>query len=326
MSYKKQTILKVIADNLAFYSKGITIENSMGFFDSNRSAQDFFTGFLKLVFWYDNLQELDKLNDTVIYPAIDLGDEIAKIAFQITTKKDSGKIKDTIAKFIKYELYKQYDRLVILIIWEKQGSYSNFDTKGNFIFNKESDIWDDNTLIKYINKITDIQKLEEIQKYLEENLVEFKFPENLFPIDIKKCIEILKRDFWSSEVLSSSLNIKREDDNFIKDIKNPANNLSWEFFKEKIRGHLQYNQDIVDFLQNPINRELQEDYLKITQAIQDYYKNSENKFSSFEEVFRKVFDKCNILYDDDLNKIKIMILLHNMYFNCDIGHNPNNHD
>ncbi len=326
MSYKKELIIKAIADNLAFTSKSTGLRNILGLFDSNRIAQDFFVWLFSLVFGYKNLKELDKLNGIVNYPAIDLGDEVKKIAFQITTKKDSGKVKDTIEKFIFYKLYKKYDRLVIFIIGEKQGSYVDFDTKGNFIFNKESDIWDDNFLIKEIDKITDIQKLEEIKKYLEENLVEFKFPENLFPSDIKKCIEILKRDFWSSETLSLSLNIKREDDNFIKDVKNPANNLSWEFFKDKIRGHLQYNQDIVDFLQSPINQELQKDYLKITQAIQDYYKNSENKFSSFEEVFRKVFDKCNILYDDDLNKIKIMILLHNMYFNCDIGHNPNNHD
>ncbi|MCK5416763.1 SMEK domain-containing protein [Candidatus Parcubacteria bacterium] len=326
MSYKKVEIIKKIADNLAFSSKSTALENAIGLFDNNRGAQDFFAELFKLIFRYKDLKELDKLNDIVNYPAIDLGDEKVKIAFQITTKKDSEKVKDTIKKFIKYKLYEKYDRLVIFVIGEKQSSYIDFDTQLEFTFDKEKDIWDDNFLIKEINKL-DIAKLKEIQKFLEENLIEFKLPENLFPDDIKKCIEILKRDFGNPTTLKMKLNIYRGDDNFIKDVKNPANNISWKFFKERIRGHLQHNQDILEFLSNPINKEIQRDYLKVSQEIQDFYKNSANNFSSFEEVFRQVFDKINILYDDNnLNKIKIMILLHNMYFNCDIGDNPNNND
>lgn len=326
MSSQKEKTIKAIADNLAFYSKGISLKNNIGFFDGNRSAQDIFAEFFKLAFGYENLKELDKLNDVVNYPAIDLGDETAKIAFQITTKKDSGKVEDTIKKFIKYKLYEKYDRLIIFIIGEKQSSYINFNTQSKFIFDKEKDIWDDNFLIKEIDKL-DIAKLEEIQKFLEENLVEFKFPENLFPSDIKNCIKILKRDFGNSTTLKTKLNIYRGDDNFIKDVKNPANNLSWGFFKEKIRGHLQYNQEILEFLSNPINKEIQKDYLEVSQEIQDFYKDTKNDFTSFENVFSAIFRKLNT-YDDNISGInmKLKILLHNMYFNCDIGDNPNNND
>lgn len=323
MSYKKENLIKAISDNLAFSSKSTALRNVIGLFDSNRIAQDFFAKLFSLVFGYENLEELDKLNSVTNYPAIDLGDEKAKIAFQITTDSSSSKIKDTIDKFINHQLYKTYERLIIFIIGEKKFYTTSFDTQFKFVFDKEKDIWDDNFLINEIDKL-DIREVELVQTFLEENLIEFKFPERLFSSDIKKCILILKRDFGNSTSITDFFgkNIKRDHEDFIKK-KNEINTVSWGFFKEKIKGHLQYNKDIIDFISNPINKNLQKDYLEVSQTIQKFYKKESNNFESFEEVFRVVFDKVNILYDDNLNKIKIMILLHNMYFNCDIGDNPN---
>ncbi len=319
MSYKKELIIKVISDNLAFSSKSTALNNVIGLFDTNRIAQDFFAELFSIVFEYKNLKELDKLNDVVNYPAIDLGDENAKIAFQITRDSKSSKIKDTIEKFINHKLYETYDRLIIFVIGEKESYTTSFYTQSKFVFDKEKDIWDDNFLIKEIDKL-DITKLEQIKNFLEENLVEFKFPERLFPNDIKKCIEILKRDFGSLTTIENSL--RRGDHDFIEK-KNIINNLSWDFFKEKIRGHLHYNKDIFDFLSDPINSVLQKKYLKASQAIHEFYKDPSNNFISFEGVFGSVFKKLNT-YGDEVSGLntKLKILLHNMYFNCDIGDNP----
>ena len=319
MSYKKESIIKSITDNLAFSSKSTTLNNVIGLFDSNRLAQDFFSSLFSLIFGYTDLKDLDKLNDVVNYPAIDLGDETARIAFQITTQSDSSKIKDTISKFLSYKLYVKYDRLVVFIIGKKQSYTTTFDTKGKFNFDKEADIWDDNSLEKEIDKL-DIKVLEKIQCFLEENLKEFKLPERLFENDIKNCISILKRDFGSSEKVSSIVN--RNDNTFIEK-KNELNNISWVFFKSKIRGHLQYNEMIGNFLRNPINYESQKAYFGVANAIQDYYIKEKVKFSTFEEMFKEVFNAINT-YDDEIQglNVKIKILLHNMYFNCDIGNNP----
>ena len=321
MSYRRKKIIDTIADNLAFLSKSTALNNKIGLFDNNRVAQEFFATLFELVFGYDNLKELDKLHGVGNHPAIDLGDNNAKIAFQITTASNSGKIKDTINKFIEHKLYKTYTRLVIFIIGEKQKTYQvTFDTKSKFIFNKEKDIWDDNYLIKEIDKIKDNSLLENIQIFLEENLSEFKFPESLTDADIKKCIQILKRDFGSSKTMEN--NLKRSNENFMEE-KNRINNISWQFFKEKIRSHLGYNKMILDFLQNEINKKSRNDYLEVSQAIQLFYQNSASKYSSFEDVFKNVFGKING-YNDEMSglDIKIKILLHNMYFNCDIGNNP----
>jgi len=328
MSYKKEYLIKEISNNLAFSSKSTALENVLGLFDSNRTAQNFFSKLFSLIFGYDNLRELDKLNDIVNYPAIDLGDENARISFQITTQKDSQKIKDTIKKFIEHKLYNKYDRLVVFVIGEKQSSYTTtFDTQNLFSFDLEKDIWDDNFLIKEIDKLDDINRLERISSFLIEFLQEFKFPDNLYQADIKSLIQILKRDFGGTDILKTTLNIQRGDDNFIQDIKNPANNLSWEFFKNKIRGHIKYNKNIISFLTDPINKDLQKEYLEVAQKIQEFYKNPDNNYGSFENVFIEVFNKVNLLYSDDIaNKTKILILLHNMYFNCDIGDNSINND
>ncbi len=316
----KEQLIKNIVENVAFYSESVSMENAIGFFDSNRSAQDFLSGLFRLVFDYKNLVELDKLNDTVTYPAIDLGDLSAKVAFQITTRKDSKKVQDTIDKFVANELYHVYNRLIFYVFGTKQAKYSNFDTKSKLDFNVERDIWDNSDLIKAINKL-EISKLRRVQEYLEENLGELKLPEILFPRDIKKCIEILRNKFGNEGILRDTLG-QRADGEFIKNVKNPLNKVSWDFFNAKIRGHVIYNENIIEFLSDPINEDVKIQYLEISQSIQDFYKDPSNNFSSFESVFVAIFDKINT-YNEETSGIstKLKIILHNMYFNCDIGDN-----
>jgi len=319
MSYKKEPLIKNITDNLAFSSKSTSLNNVIGLFDSNRVAQEFFATLFNMIFGYDQLEELDKLNDIVNYPAIDLGDKKAKIAFQITTDSSSTKIKDTISKFIKHKLYEEYERLVVFIIGEQQSYTTTFETGGKFEFNKEDDVWDDNYLAKEIDKIKEIKKLQSISDFLEEYLTEYKFPERLFEADIKECISILKNGLGTSDKVREFV---KRDDEFIEK-KNILNNVSWDFFKKKIRGHLQYNQVIEGFLRDPINSTIQNDYFGVTGSIQDFYNDEKSKFSTFEDVFREIFSKLNT-YDTDISGVdtKIKIVLHNMYFNCDIGNNP----
>ena len=320
MALKNQRLISSITGNLAFLSKSTSLENVIGLFDSNRAAQDFYKGLLSLIFDYTNLEDLDKFNNTTNYPAIDLGDVEAKIAFQITSDSSSTKIKDTIKKFLQHKLHENYDRLIMLIIGTKQSYSTSFDTQGKFTFSKETDIWDDNYLINEIDKIESTQKLEDIEKYLKEKLEKYIDIERLFDEDIKQCIEILKRDFGTCEVIEFA--IGKRDGTFIER-KNEANNVSLEFFQRKIRGHLAKNKIINEFLSLPINKQIEKDYFSVCQAINGYYKSNRNRFLSFEEMFKEIFNHLNI-YDDEIQGLntKLKILLHNMYFNCDIGEQP----
>jgi len=296
----------------------------MGLYDQNRLAQDFFAKLFKLVYGYKNLQELDKLNEITNYPAIDLGDPDAKVAIQITSQNDGSKITKTIEKFIEHKLYESYDHLIIFIIGDKQAAYrAKFDTKSKFAFDREKDIWDDKHLAKAIDKISEIQTLEEIEKLLSENLSEYAFPERLFDDDIEKCIWALAHDV--GEILEenpSARPLPNRNDDFIER-KNALNHLSWDFYKDKIRGHLPYNAKIDEFLRNPINIKHQQCYLTVTNSIQKEYEQHRDQYTSFEDVFKKVFNNLPRDYENGINETKVKILLHNMYFNCDIGDNPN---
>jgi len=323
MAYKNHQIILRIIDNLSFSSKATALENVIGLFDSNRVAQSFFATLFGYVYGYKNLEELDKLNDVSNYPAIDLGDKKAKVAIQVTTQNDHGKIQKTIDKFLKHNLDKSYDRLIVFIIGKKQDSYPKpFTIKRKFKFNKVCDIWDDENLTKQIDKITDISKLKEIEKFLDGALSEYKFPDRLFEKDIRACIVILNRDLKTlvkKAKTTSKQSIPNRTQDFIKK-KNAINKISWDFFKEKILGHLKYNEMISSFLSDPINQKIQKDYLLISASIQQHYKKNKKTFKSFEDVFRRIFENLKT-YDEEMDSRKVRIILHNMYFNCDIGDN-----
>jgi hypothetical protein len=324
----KETVLRHIIANLCFSSKETSMENAIGLFNSNTMAQSFFADLFTLIFGYDSLEELDILNGVTNYPAIDLGDKKARIAFQITTRSDSSKIVTTIDKFVGHELYNDYDRLIYLVIGTKQKSYTtNFDTKSKFNFDPEQDIWDDETIAQELRKIKSIDKLNEIQSYLEQRLENFKYPARLTPNDIKRCIELLSSSLSSH--IKQELNLEdspidianRDHDSYITH-KNSLNGVSYEFFKSKISGDLKNGIDITNFLSDPINQDILDDYNRLATAINEFCFSDGGETTSFEIRFAELFEKVPVKYNDDFDYLKLKILLHNMYFNCDIGVRP----
>lgn len=129
-------------------------------------SENFFCGFLNLLFSY-NLKNLNALEQN--RSAIDLGDEDSKIAVQVTSENSRSKIEDTIEKFIKYELYNRYNRLIVLIIGNKKAYAKPFATE--FIsFDASKDIMDINVILQSIqNESTD--KLKDISEFLDREIV-----------------------------------------------------------------------------------------------------------------------------------------------------------
>lgn len=324
MAYKKQRVLQSIADNLSFNSGSIALENAIGLFDSNRGAQDFFAKLLSLVCGYNDLKDLDKLNGIVNYPAIDLGDKAARVAFQITTENTSDKIKDTIRLFNENHLADDYDRLIVFIIGKKRNYTTTFSTDSKFTFDPENDIWDDEIFVKHINKIENDSVIREVESFLNDNLLEYKYPEHLFPQDIKNCIQYIKTGI-DDMLLMALKDVRptptRDPDTFIPQ-KNELNSVSLDFFKNNIQGHLPYGPLIKRFISDPINKDSLNDYMLITQSIQDFYETHRSEFNSFESVFTNIFNRLKPDYSSDTSLDKVRVLLHNMYFNCDIGDNP----
>lgn len=164
---QRQKYLKDIADLLATLSMRIEYENKIRFTDLNISAENFYKELLNLIFGY-NLKDINI--ETSSSPAIDLGDQKASIAIQVTSDSASSKIKTTIKKFIERNLYAKYKTLKFYIITHRQRKYkTKFNTKGHFGFNAQDDVLDTKDLMEVINTL-DIIKIKEISGFLEKEI------------------------------------------------------------------------------------------------------------------------------------------------------------
>lgn len=124
--------------------------SSMGLYDTHKVSENLMCELLGYLCGYSNLRNLNR--DKVNYPGLDLADDHARIAFQITSTSDLNKVKDTLETFIKHNLHQKYDRLVVYILTQKQNSYSqesiNNSLSGQFQFDANQDIWDYRDLAK----------------------------------------------------------------------------------------------------------------------------------------------------------------------------------
>lgn len=83
-----------ISTNLSILIYQVKLKNKANLNDINTLLETAFKEILNIIYDYN----LINLNNKYLYPAIDLGDESAKIAFQVTSEKSIQKIKDTIKK------------------------------------------------------------------------------------------------------------------------------------------------------------------------------------------------------------------------------------
>lgn len=119
-------------------------------------AEDVLVPIMRLACGWENLRNLN-VTERRNYPAIDLADDTELIAIQVTVTPGSDKIKETLEKFVRHQLYKTYDRLIVYILTERQNTYSGrgFEdiVQNQFSFDKNDDIWDYRDLLKRINSV-----------------------------------------------------------------------------------------------------------------------------------------------------------------------------
>jgi hypothetical protein len=149
--------------------KGTT---AIGRTDLNRVSETILIPLFAELYGYKNLKNLN-YSEGPNYPGIDLGDEIARVAFQITATPTGQKVKNALQKFVRYELYKQYDRLVVYVLTERQNSYSSYPeiTGGNLVFDAHKDILDYRDVLKEVAAFQ-IDKARRVQDILEANFGE----------------------------------------------------------------------------------------------------------------------------------------------------------
>lgn len=143
----------------------------MGSTDRNRVAENILIPLFSEVYGYRSLKNLNYAEGEN-YPGIDLGDEEARVAFQITSTPSSEKIKETLRKFADYRLYEKYDRVAVYVLTEKQKSYSGkgFDeiTQGKFAFDATKDILDYGDILREVAGFQ-VDKARRVLDVLESN-------------------------------------------------------------------------------------------------------------------------------------------------------------
>lgn len=159
---KKQVQIQYVTEKLSYFCHYVKMSNRNSFTDINVHAEGFLMNLLNMILGLD----LQNLNEQQInYPGVDLGDISAKIAFQVTSKKDSKKIIET------YEtVFKDYkgigmvadtfsEHIYFLVIDEKKTVFQKKTleqitrvSQGRF---QETDILDINDIIKKVVALYD---------------------------------------------------------------------------------------------------------------------------------------------------------------------------
>jgi hypothetical protein len=160
-----------IIELLSVFVTQVKGHNAVSRTDINRISETILIPIFKEVFGYRDLKNLND-SEGLNYPAIDLGDETAKVAIQVTATPDSDKIKHTLHGFVEHKLFNTFDRVQIYILTEKQKSYSGKGfqkiVQGRIQFDVKTDILDYRDLIKRISSFQ-IDELQRIRNILEAN-------------------------------------------------------------------------------------------------------------------------------------------------------------
>lgn len=207
---------KEIVEYLNLIKSDIELYNGFKLYDINKFAEYFYAEFLNLLFGY-KFEIMEKINPNMV--AIDLGDKKNKIAIQVTSKIDRGKIEDTVKKFKENNFDKVYKRLIVLHIANETPNYRNKSEKIGNIFDLEKDVWNIKYLIEkslfvtiskqkkvrdllkeYVDDSPNISNLDKFlkEKYKEPFFTKIKMLSSRLPAKLKK----LK---WSSTIITLTL-------------------------------------------------------------------------------------------------------------------------
>ena len=186
----------------------IRVDTAMGKRDINCVSENVLIQLFSEIYEHTDLKNLN-VSEGANFPAIDLGDKKTRTAYQITSTSSSRKVKRTLEKFVARELYKEYDRLVIYILTEKQSRYQSKKIdeiiNGKFAFDKKNDILDYSDLLKEISGFS-LEKTRRVEHILEQHFGEGQMGDE--PQDILDWLEQVN-NLWGGE--SGTIKINREE-------------------------------------------------------------------------------------------------------------------
>ena len=165
-----------IAELVARFVTEIKGETAMSRTDPNRVAESVLVPLFRIVYGYQRLRNLNH-TDRVNFPGIDLADDTAGVAFQVTATSTSSKIKETLRTFSEAKFYERYSHLIVYILTERQQSYSGRGFEkyidGRFTFDKTEDIRDYRHLLRAVERLP-LEEALNVLSILEQHIGEKK--------------------------------------------------------------------------------------------------------------------------------------------------------
>lgn len=166
--FNRDDAIKKISNHLSLLELSTKNLGLLRLFDQNIIAESFAASLLNEVYDY-GLVNLNKIDPT--FAATDLGDTNQRIAFQVTytgKKNHRTKIQTSIDKFVKKQMYQDYDRLLFLFLGPKQKTYKMpFKTGGHLKFNPQSDVLNLGDVIKQLSGLP-TQKLQGLSTIVDQ--------------------------------------------------------------------------------------------------------------------------------------------------------------
>ena len=164
--------------------------NAAGRTDINRISETVLIPLFAEVYNYRNLKNLNR--ERTNFPAIDLGDDDAKVAFQITAGADIAKIRDTLRKFEDNRLHQRFSKLYIYDLVTKQKKFHKNLRKtveqDGFYFDRSKSVLDYRDVIKEteglpIDRVFKIQSI--LESYFGDGRTSFpQFSDPLVPTEL----------------------------------------------------------------------------------------------------------------------------------------------
>lgn len=190
MSSSRGYFIGQIVDELSAIAHQVEMRGKIGDLALNSLLENFFRDILNTVHNW-NLANLNKHRSNE--PGLDLGDIYSKVAVQVTATASSQKVKKTLEKVTNEHLL-QYNRIIILAIGSKQGSYTLDTPDVARIGFSEANIWDMTDLIRDavmlpILKLQDLHRLIMAETVRIRVELEVRGEDGKFPTSLEDYVE-----------------------------------------------------------------------------------------------------------------------------------------
>jgi len=275
MLLKREQLVKDILSFFTHFYVYIELNKGLNFQDVNIVLEDIFKPVFEVLYGcsFINLN----LSEVRNFPAIDLGANNGELCIQITSNISRFKIKDTISKFERHELFKSYKNMqIFLLSFKKKGKFKPVNINNKYKFSSKKDIF---TLRGLHNKIgeLDLEKLKTIHKILLDNITPLSesFPKYSYE-------GIIFRDLFSI--------IGEEVDAVLNYPKRKVDELD---LKKKKKRFSNYWSFIEDCYKKVFNSEREKEYLNVASTF------SEDKLRVMSEYLQFESTKCLYLSKDD---------------------------